>query len=169
MKEKTADELFKELGYEIIVDNGTTLNYKYKKEGAFMDKEIVFGLIYKVVYIELGTGESANVNMQELQVINKKVEELRMDLEKFMELLSKAKKDRYGNLYVERKDVEDCSMIKDLQKQRYYFSLSTTVCDDLVKEYAHKEKEGFEIYDRHSWNDDTLEIKIVREKNKNHD
>lgn len=87
-----------------------------------------------------------------------------MDLEKFMELLSKAKKDRYGNLYIEEKYVEPNKIFKDLDKKRWYFTLTNTVCDDLVKEYAHKEKEGFEIYDRHSWNDDTLQIKIVREK-----
>ncbi len=61
-------------------------------------------------------------------------------------------------------------MFKDLDKNRWYFTLTNTVCDDLVKEYAHKEKDGFEIYDRHSWNDDTLQIKIVREKrNQVHD
>ena len=91
-----------------------------------------------------------------------------MELEKFMKLLSKAKKDRYGNLYVERKDVEDCTLMKELKKQRYYFSLSATVCDDLIKEHCSETDEGFEIYDRHFWNDDTLEIKIVRDKNKNH-
>lgn len=92
-----------------------------------------------------------------------------MDLEKFMKLLSKAKKDRYGNLYVERKDVESDSVVWGLEKQRYYFSLSTTVCYNLVKEYTNKTSEGAEVYDRHFINDDTLEIKIVREKNKNHD
>jgi uncharacterized protein YlbG (UPF0298 family) len=87
-----------------------------------------------------------------------------MELEKFMKLLNKAKKDNYGNLYVERKDIEDCSLIKDLQEQRYYFSLSSTVCDDLIEEFSSKNNEGFEVYDRHFWNDDTLEIKIVREQ-----
>lgn len=91
-----------------------------------------------------------------------------MEIKKYMELLSKAKKDRYGNLYVERKDIEKNIICKDLKKQRYYFSLATTVCDDLVKEFCSKTDEGFELYNRHFWNDDALEIKIVREKNKNH-
>ncbi len=89
-----------------------------------------------------------------------------MELETFMKLLGKAKKDKYGNLYVEEKDVEPNEIFKDLDKKRWYFTLTNTVCDDLVKEYAHKEKDGYEIYDRHSWNDDTLQIKIVREKRK---
>lgn len=92
-----------------------------------------------------------------------------MDIEKFVKLLSKAKKDRYGNLYVERKDVEVDSVVRGLEKQRYYFSLSTTVCDDLVEMYSDKTSEGAEVYDRHFLNDDTLKIKIVREKNKNYD
>ncbi len=89
-----------------------------------------------------------------------------MELETFMKLLGKAKKDKYGNLYVEEKDVEPNEIFKDLDKRRWYFTLTNTVCDDLVKGYAHKEKDGYEIYDRHSWNDDTLQIKIVREKRK---
>ncbi len=92
-----------------------------------------------------------------------------MELEEFMKLLGKAKKDRYGNLYVEEKDVDPNRIFKDLDKKRWYFTLTNTVCDDLVKEYACKGKDGFEIYDRHSWNDDTLQIKIVKEKNRNHD
>lgn len=89
-----------------------------------------------------------------------------MELETFMKLLSKAKKDRYGNLYVEEKDVNPDRLIKDkdLDKKRWYFSLSNTVCDDLVKEFCTKGKDGFELYNRHFWNDDTLEIRIVREK-----
>lgn len=92
-----------------------------------------------------------------------------MEVEKFMKLLSRAKKDRYGNLYIEQKEIENAPLLKELNKNRWYFTLTNTVCCDLIKEYACKEKEGFEIYDRHSWNDDTLQIKIVREKNKNHD
>ena len=71
---KTADEMFEELGYEIIIDNGTTLNYE--KEGALFDKEIVFELIDKNVCAELGTGESANISVAELQAINQKCKEL---------------------------------------------------------------------------------------------
>lgn len=74
MTEKTADEMFEKLGYEKIIENNVKINYE--KEGHFFDKEIVFGLIDNIVCIELGTGESANINMQELQAINKKCEEL---------------------------------------------------------------------------------------------
>lgn len=71
---KTADEMFKELGYEIIVNSTITLNYE--KEGLYMDKEIVFKLLDKNVIVGYGTGECCEVLMQELQAINKKVEEL---------------------------------------------------------------------------------------------
>lgn len=75
IKEKTADEMFKELGYEKIVESNVKINYE--KYGQFFDKEIVFGLIDKIVVTELGTGESANLNMPELQAINKKCKELK--------------------------------------------------------------------------------------------
>lgn len=75
IKEKTADEMFKELGYEKIIESNVRIDYE--REGLYFDKEIVFGLIDKIICVELGTGESTNINMQELQAINKKVEELR--------------------------------------------------------------------------------------------
>lgn len=86
-----------------------------------------------------------------------------MSKEEFIKLLEKSKKDRYGNLYIEEKDVEE----KPLEnKRRWYFGLLMTVCDDLVKEYCGQDaKNNFEIYDRHSWNDDTLEIKIINNGN----
>ena len=40
---KTADEMFDELGYEIIENNKTTLNYEI--DGLYIDKEIVFELL----------------------------------------------------------------------------------------------------------------------------
>lgn len=88
-----------------------------------------------------------------------------MDKEKFMKLLEKAKKDEHGNLYVERIDVEPdyISTNNDYNKIRYYFSLSTTICSDMIEKYCAEEKEGFELYDRHFINDDTLAIKIVKE------
>ena len=69
-----ADGMFEELGYEKIIESNVRIDYE--KEGQFFDKEIVFGLIDKIICVELGTGESANINMQELQAINEKVKEL---------------------------------------------------------------------------------------------
>ena len=74
MKEKTADEMFEELGYEIIKNNKTTLNYE--KEGLHLYKEIVFALLDKSVTVGYGKGECCDISIQELQAINKKVEEL---------------------------------------------------------------------------------------------
>lgn len=69
-----ADEMFKELGYEIVTENRTKI--MYEREGQFFDKYIVFEIIDKHIVIELGTGESTNINMQELKAINEKVREL---------------------------------------------------------------------------------------------
>lgn len=69
-----ADEMFEKLGYEKIIESNVRIDYE--KEGQFFDKEIVFELIDKIICVELGTGESANINMQELQAINEKVKEL---------------------------------------------------------------------------------------------
>ena len=69
-----ADEMFEKLGYEKIIESNVKINYE--KYGQFFDKEIVFGLIDKIVHVELGTGESANINMEELQAINQKCKEL---------------------------------------------------------------------------------------------
>ena len=74
IKEKTADEMFEELGYEKIIESNVRIDYE--REGLYFDKEIVFGLIDKIICVELGTGESTNINMQELQAINKKCQEL---------------------------------------------------------------------------------------------
>ena len=82
-----------------------------------------------------------------------------------MKLLEKAKEDKYGNLYIEQKEFDNDEIVKDLGDERWYFSLSNTVCDDLVEEFCSKEKEGFELYDRHFWNDDTLQVKIINNGN----
>lgn len=77
-----------------------------------------------------------------------------MNKETFLKLLEKAKTDEYGNLYViENKD--------EYGEQRIYFATITTVCDDLIEQYCGETDEGFELYDRHFLNDDTLECQIV--------
>lgn len=76
IKEKTADEMFEELGYEIIIDDGITLNYE--KEGNYMDKEIIFEKNDRSITTGYSTGECCHLYMQELQAINKKCQELRL-------------------------------------------------------------------------------------------
>lgn len=70
---KTADEMLEELGYKIIKNNKTTLNYE--KKGLYMDKEIVFDLLNKNVTVVYGTVECCEVSMKELQAIYKKCQE----------------------------------------------------------------------------------------------
>lgn len=82
-----------------------------------------------------------------------------MNKETFMKLLKRAKTDKYGNLYIDRKEID-----KDWdEEQRIYFGTITTVCEDLINEFCIKTDDGFELYDRHFVNDDTLKCKIVRE------
>lgn len=89
-----------------------------------------------------------------------------MSKEEFMELLKKAKTDKYGNLYVEQKEFDDDIVFNELGEQRWYFSLTNTVCDDLIEEFCGQDSNNnFELYDRHFWNDDTLEIKIINNGN----
>lgn len=69
-----------------------------------------------------------------------------MNKDEFLKLLDQAKEDEYGNLYVLS------------EYNRVYFGTITTVCEDIL-EMA--DRRGHEVYDRHFWNDDTLECKIV--------
>ena len=69
---------------EKIINNKTTLNYE--KEGLYMDKEIVFELLDKSVTAGYGTGECCHISMEELQAINKKCKELRLDMKQWKEI-----------------------------------------------------------------------------------
>lgn len=70
-----ADKMLEELGYVKIVENN--IKILYEKEGNFWDKEISFDLIDKQIRVETSSsGDSESITMQELQAINKKVEEL---------------------------------------------------------------------------------------------
>lgn len=73
-----------------------------------------------------------------------------MNKEDFLKLLNEAKEDEYGNLYVLS------------EYNRVYFGTIATICEDIL-EMA--DRKGHEVYDRHFWNDDTLECKIVTTKN----
>lgn len=73
--EKTADEMFEELGYKILIENNHYIQYEF--EGIYMDNEIKFDLKGKTILKEYSTGESQEITMPELQAINKKCEELK--------------------------------------------------------------------------------------------
>jgi len=65
----SADEMFKELGYEKTKANEYWIIYKNFR------KDIDFNLKHKTIEVE-SQMQSEEFNMQELQAINKKVEEL---------------------------------------------------------------------------------------------
>lgn len=71
-----------------------------------------------------------------------------MNKEKFIKMLNQAKEDEYGRLYV----------IGDYNN-KIYFGTITTICEDIFKDDV-----SAEIYDRHFWNDDTLECFVVSTK-----
>lgn len=71
-----------------------------------------------------------------------------MNKKKFIEMLEKAKEDEYGRLYV----------LGDYNN-KIYFGTITTICEDIFNG-----SKDAEIYDRHFWNDDTLECYVVSTK-----
>lgn len=71
-----------------------------------------------------------------------------MNKEKFIKMLEQAKEDEYGRLYV-----------LGNYNNKIYFGTITTICEDIFKD-----DESAEIYDRHFWNDDTLECFVVSTK-----
>ena len=77
-----------------------------------------------------------------------------MKKDEFIKLLNNAKEDEYGNLYYEEKILES-----DDYTHRVYFSTITTICENLMNLVS--DPTEHEVYDRHFWNDDTLEAKIV--------
>ena len=75
-KEKTADELFKELGYEKIRNNKDFEVYR-KNDYNIIDFERDDKRFYKSARYDT---TSDGITMEELQAINKKVRELRLDM-----------------------------------------------------------------------------------------
>ena len=71
-----------------------------------------------------------------------------MNKEKFIKMLEQVKEDEYGRLYV----IGDCN-------NKIYFGTITTICEDIFEG-----SNRAEIYDRHFWNDDTLECFVVSTK-----
>lgn len=77
MKEKTADELFEELGYKKIENK----HYIIFEKGVSTRNRIIFSRLTKTVCCILidedyEWNDGMDIDMQELQAINKKVEEL---------------------------------------------------------------------------------------------
>lgn len=68
-----------------------------------------------------------------------------MNKGRFIKMLERAKEDEYGRLYV----------IGDYNN-KIYFGTITTICEDIFKD-----DNSAEIYDRHFWNDDTLECYVI--------
>ena len=75
-------------------------------------------------------------------------EVITMNKKEFIKMLQEAKEDEYGRLYVIGK-----------YNNKIYFGTITTICEDIFKG-----NKSAEIYDRHFWNDDTLECFVVSTK-----
>lgn len=78
MKEKTADELFKELGYEENEENDYYIEYQKQEECCckFIKLDLIDKSFTNFYYVV--PEKQSYLSMEELQAINKKVEELRM-------------------------------------------------------------------------------------------
>lgn len=72
-----------------------------------------------------------------------------MKKDDFLFLLSKAKEDEYGRLYV-----------KGSYDNKVYFGVMTTICEDLFDLIG--EDDSDELYDRHfTYSDDTFEAHVI--------
>lgn len=80
MKEKTADELFEELGFTKAIDNETEVKYYYINTimGDRIEHTIQIAKIGKIIfsYLNDNNHQVMGFGNKELQAINKKVEEL---------------------------------------------------------------------------------------------
>ena len=81
IKEKTADEMFEELGY-MIDENENEYFIEYRKQKENCCKFIKFDLIDKAFtsFYYIIPDRQSYLTMQELQAINKKYKELRLDM-----------------------------------------------------------------------------------------
>lgn len=74
-----------------------------------------------------------------------------MNKERFIKMLEQAKEDEYGRLYVLGE-----------YNNKIYFGTITTICEDIFALNHSKEcQDTAELYDRHFWNDDTLDCYVV--------
>lgn len=81
IKEKSADEMFEELGYEKIRENQIEIIYLQSEEhlGEKFNFEIIIARLPKLIYSkEKFTNRTVGFNLKILKAINKKIEELRM-------------------------------------------------------------------------------------------
>lgn len=69
-----ADEIFKKIEYNKIIENEKTIQYEF--ENIYMDNEIRFDLNAKTIIKEYSNGESQEITLQELKAINLKCKEL---------------------------------------------------------------------------------------------
>ena len=77
-----------------------------------------------------------------------------MNKDKFIKMLEQAKEDEYGRLYVLGE-----------YNNKIYFGTITTICEDIfVLNHSEECQDTAELYDRHFWNDDTLECYVVSTK-----
>lgn len=77
---KSADELFKELGFEKVIDNEKEVKYQYKNiiMGDKIEHTIQIAKIGKIIfsYRDDNNHQVMGLSKKELKAINKKVEEL---------------------------------------------------------------------------------------------
>lgn len=147
--EETADEMFEKLGYYKDFDN---IIHEYRKEEDGNLFEIDFWLedkeVSKNYYREAG-----NITMQELKAINKKVEELRLDIENIRSFLLKLESGRVLRL-VEKENYDKLvKRIKELEEENRIYVQKVK---DKIEKHKFVKKEFEKEYDSKNYKDDSL-------------
>ena len=136
MKEKTADEMFEELGYKKKNLDIIFSRFWEEWENEDLAKTFSFNTEYKTIDI---TDENRyGITMQELQVINKKVEELGVDIMMTPWNIDKLQKECDFE-YMKEKIEEQETKLRELTEKNNVVDL------DYKEEYYKLQKENYKL------------------------
>lgn len=136
MKEKTADEMFEELGYKKKNLDIIFSRFWEEWENEDLAKTFSFNTEYKTIDI---TDENRyGITMQELQVINKKVEELGVDIMMTPGNIDKLQKECDFE-YMKEKIEEQEAKLRELTEKNNVVDL------DYKEEYYKLQKENYKL------------------------
>ena len=136
MKEKTADEMFEELGYKKKNLDIIFSRFWEEWENEDLAKTFSFNTEYKTIDI---TDENRyGITMQELQVINKKVEELGVDIMMTPGNIDKLQKECDFE-YMKEKIEEQETKLRELTEKNNVVDL------DYKEEYYKLQKENYKL------------------------
>lgn len=136
MKEKTADEMFEELGYKKKNLDIIFSRFWEEWENEDLAKTFSFNTEYKT--IDITDENRCGITMQELQVINKKVEELGVDIMMTPGNIDKLQKECDFE-YMKEKIEEQEAKLRELTEKNNVVDL------DYKEEYYKLQKENYKL------------------------